>query len=146
MKIFWLLALVIVIILVSREVMLRNITYVVPDGFRGFINVVEKPTSDNKLSVSLKGVIVEVPASGRVEVQSINILRKWNLVSAQFESGEEIEVRIPNVHDEVGFAFWMMGVPSGERLYSFIGTRDEMREFVKEQENRIYRSPPLDHE
>lgn len=146
MKIFWILALVVVLAITGREVMARNVTYVIPDGFRGFVNVVEDPASSSKLSVSLNGVVVDVPESGRVEIQSIELLRKWNVVSAQFESGEELEVRIPNVHDEDGFAFWIMGVPAGERLYAFVGTRGEVREFVEKQENRIYRSPPLDPE
>ena len=125
--------------------MTRNVVYVFPDDFRGFVNLVESPDGI-VLGPSLRGLVVEVPTSGRVEVKSIDILEKWRFTRAQYVSGMPLEVfvRRPKYYKDSDFGYWMMGVPAGERLYGFVGTREEMGAFVRRHGSRIYRATPLD--
>lgn len=133
-----------VVLLAGREVMARDVVYVIPDGFTGFVNVVESATAEETLSPTLQGLVVKIPASGRLEVRSIEPLRKWSVVTAHFVSGKPLEVFNPSIHKANDFGFWMMGVPAGDRLYAFVGTQEEMRMFVEDHGERIFRAPPLD--
>lgn len=125
--------------------MARNIAYVLSDDFYGFVNVVET-SSGIELEPSIDGLVINVPPSGRVEVKSIGLLRKWNLIRARYSSGINLPVFIQGVHEENDFGFWVMGVPAGERLYAFVGNREDLRAFVEKNRKTIYRAPPLDPE
>ena len=133
------------VIFLGREVMARIVNYVFPDDFRGFVNVVESPDGV-ALVPSLRGLVIKVPASGRVEVKSIDLLRKWSITKAQYVSGKPLKVfvRKPKYYKRSDFGYWMMGVPAGERLYAFVGTRKEMQTFVAQHGSRIFSVPPLD--
>ena len=125
--------------------MARSVNYVFPDDFRGFVNVVESPDGI-ELVPSLGGLVIEVPTSGRVDVKSIDLLRNWNIIEAQYVSGKllKVFVRKPKYFKESDFGYWLMPVPAGERLYAFVGTREEMEAFAERYESIIYRSPSLD--
>lgn len=145
MRIIGIIIVITAIIFLGREVMTRIVIYVFPDDFCGFLNVVESP--DGVVLVpSLRGLVIEVPTSGRVEVKSIDLLRKWSYTKAKYVSGKSLKVfvRKPKYYKESEFGYWMMGVPAGERLYAFVGTRKEMETFVARFGSRIYQAPPLD--
>jgi hypothetical protein len=136
---------VVLVLVAGRELMARNVEYVLPDDFRGFVNVLEE-AGGIELKPSLEGLVIEVPQSGRLGVKSIDLLRKWNVVEARYASGKPLKVFVRNAkhYEESDFGFWLMGVPAGERLYAFVGRRDEMEAFVQQHEGKIYRSPPVD--
>lgn len=119
------------------------VRYVVPDGFRGFINIVQDSSAD-PVKQHLFILTIDVPPSGKIEVKSLKSLRAWCVFDASYVSGEALPVYFPGDNENKGVGLWIMGPPAGDRLYAFVGSHREMRKYVEKNGNRIYQSPPLD--
>ena len=100
--------------------------YLVPNGFRGFINLRTRHRGGRQLQVKDDTIWIEVPANGKLDIRHALPHPSWERIHARYLSGEEIPVvrkegEIPA--DQVGLRLY----PGEDRwgVYLFVGTAAE---------------------
>ncbi len=72
---------------------------------------------------------IEIPASGRVNVQPNSLFSIWHRESAVYSNGEQLQigVRSPE-NDTTSVAYWSLNTDDKDRIWKFVGNRSEMLE------------------
>lgn len=120
----------------------RHISFVVPDSFSGLVTIIDTAKNDSSLRVSLWGTEIRVPASGVVEIDSIGRLQKWSYYSARNELGVVIPTHVVGTENHGDRALWILNSPQSRKLYYFVGSFQQMRSYMLDNERKLYGFDP----
>jgi len=110
------------------------VRFVVPDGFRGRIEIIEAKDAE-EVGLDRGEYLYRIPEGGILRVRKAVGFGHWHKTYAFFSSGRELSV---------GFTTDPEGVPGEIAFYEltgsrfFVGTRKEMRQYVT--------NPPAENE
>jgi len=122
----------------------RRLIFILPSGYTGLISVVQSASvgdQGKKISFSLRGTIVRVPSNGIVESDSLEMFRRLSIFSAEYGDGRKLNAHFMKSKHAGEVAFWVMNAPATQKLYYYVGSHDEMAQFARENEYRLYSAP-----
>ena len=106
-----------------------DFVFLVPNGFRGFINLRTRHRGGRQLQVKDDTIWIQVPADGKLDIRHALPHPSWERIHARYVSGEPIPVvrkegELPA--DQVGLRLY----PGEDRwgVYLFVGTAAEAGE------------------
>ena len=109
--------------------------FVVPDGFRGRIDIVLDTKHGSRIETQDGRYTLVIPASGTLRVQSFRSLQRWHTTTAAYASGRALPV-IGTAGTNSTIAFFELGssatsgnkgAGSTESVVCFVGTASEAR-------------------
>jgi hypothetical protein len=109
--------------------------FVVPDGFRGRIDIVRDTKHGSQIELQDGRYTIVVPASGTLRVRSFRSLQRWHTTTAAYASGMTLPVTgTAGTNTDIGFfelgssaASSSNGARSPESVVCFVGTLSEAR-------------------
>ena len=118
------------LVLVACSPEVRRIEFVLPNDFRGLIDIRENPTSELVIQKSETKHFLEIPNSGRIEIQSIDPLVNGRYMSdPRLKNGRKVTVRPVQDKSATGTNVWLISQPMGKQVHYFVGTRQDLEEY-----------------
>jgi hypothetical protein len=120
-----------------------DIQIVVPDGYRGLVQI-QEVSSAEEMSLVDGTYRIEVPENGVVQVKSVEPFGKWQRTKVFFANG--MELNDASFEEMPGEVQWWdrgrQGAPTGPNeppasVDLFVGTREELEVYVKGVESRF---------
>lgn len=114
----------------------RNIEVRVPKDFRGLVRI--KPDPEARApKVGFFKLVVQVSESGELALPSLDVVRRMHHQKASFSDGSPLPVALPGDVFS-GIALQVMNTPTTQQVFYFVGTRDELIAYLKENGDRLY--------
>jgi len=131
---------VVTLVVACAVIWSRNVEVIVPKDFRGLIRVRPNPSAASPTMGWFK-LVVEVPPSGELFLPSLDVLRRLHRQRSSFSDGSSLPFVFPGDSFE-GVAFQVMNTPPTQQVFYYVGTRDELIEYLKVNRQRLYSVVP----
>ena len=130
MKIEYSVTLTILIALMACSPELRTIEFILPNDFEGLVDIRENQMSETVIQKSETKYLLEIPKSGRIEVQSMDPFFKGRFIpEPRFKNGRKVTVRPVQDKGARGVNFWLISQPMGRQMHYFVGTRQDLESY-----------------
>lgn len=112
----------------------RPIRVVIPNGLRGLVRIVED-RSGGDVPIENGEFVYAIPTNGVLLVKNATGFGEWHLDRAVYKSGEPLQMLSSDMYPSPpeAVAFYEVG-RSYKELRFFLGTHDEMNQFLKSPE------------
>lgn len=99
-----------------------------PEGFHGMFLIQESQKTAGLSQVTDGHIVIDVPATGIVQVRGVNFLRIWHAESAAFQNGREIELihHHPTSGDPDDWYFAGISGGGNDRYWFIVGRWNEV--------------------
>jgi hypothetical protein len=129
-------ACLVLLVLICAIMWSRNFEVRVPKDFRGLVRIRPDPAAPAP-KVGFFKLVVQVPESGEVTLPSLDVVRRMHHQKASFSDGSPLQVALPGDVFS-GIALQVMNTPPTQQVFYFVGTREELITYLKEDGDRLY--------
>jgi len=129
-------ACLVLLVLICVIMWSRNIEVRIPKDFRGLVRIRPDPAASAP-KVGFFKLVVEVPVSGELTLPSLDVVRRMHRQKASFSDGAPLQVALPGDVFS-GIALRVMNTPPTQQVFYFVGTREELIAYLKENGDRLY--------